>query len=268
MTDIGWADDTLRYWLQPISSSCHWYTRLIGNAQRPQAAVTRRGPTSLAAAGRLSRPLSGTHSGLTRRGHHLPRTIVTCRGPGNEPRHYSPRPEFHKSLAATGRGAIRVIYGGPKSELLAAGRSSDHSPRPAVCRCGPPPRPAVTRRCPTSLTAARRLSHGHSPRLAVVSLAAARLTRRGPPSLAAARVTSRLAVIQARPAPVTRSGLPLLAAAARASQAWVTRRGAVRVARRGSNSLAAARVRVNRSGLPSSGRDVLYSIIFCYIAKI
>ena len=80
----------------------------------------------------------------------------------------------------------------------------------------------------------------------------ARLTSHGPPSLAAAR----LGVTCSSPSHSQR--LQSLATAchyspgaARVSEALVTRRGAVRVARRGSKSLDAARVRVNRSSLPS-----------------
>ena len=73
----------------------------------------RSAPPSLAVVRRHCRPppVTATHSGLTRHGSpslYAAHASVTGRGPGPEARHYSPRPEFHKSLAATGRGAVRA----------------------------------------------------------------------------------------------------------------------------------------------------------------
>ena len=116
-----------------------------------------------------------SHSGATRPG-------VTCHGPSITSPSLSPRP---KSLAAARLGSHLLR---PESRSLRRRRP------PSLSAAGhwQSPRPAVTRRGPTSLTAVRRPRHGRSPLLAAASLATARLTLRGPgpPSLAVARVTS------------------------------------------------------------------------------
>ena len=159
------------------------------------------------------------HGGLTRHSHHLPRpmSLAAARGP---------------SPAITRRGPSFTSH----SQRLAAAPSHSHLRRPEV---------RVTRRRSEFelLAAAGR----HSLRPASLAIAAANryspmpaVTRHGPPSLAAARVTRRgpspghsgVAVRRhsARPATGNRRGPRLLAAARRHSQRPVVR---VTAARRG-----------------------------------
>ena len=195
--------------------------RLIGNCHGPKslAASFRYSPrlASLATAHhRSSRPESlsaarvATNSRLSlysNSGSPRPQSFR-----GSKACRYSPRPEYHKSesLAATGRGAILVTHLGPKSLAVAEpGVRVAPGPPPTVTQRGRPlaiaaarrykPLPDVTRRGPSHLprpesaaVSPARRGPSHSSRR-VKSLAAARVqvTRRGLPSLTAARLIRR-----------------------------------------------------------------------------
>ena len=146
---------------------------------------------------------------------------------GSKARRYSPRPEYHKSLAAAPSESLTAARShSPPPESLAAARvwSPGHSGAAAHRHSV---RPATgNRRGPTSLAAARR--HCHSPRLA--SLAAARRSGPGP---------------SPRPA-VTRRGRPSFTSLSHSPRRRPSRPGPP-----GLKSIAAARVRVTHRGPPS-----------------